>query len=358
MVLDPAPVNGLQSPVGRKADIVVAGAGAVGSTIAVTLARAGHHVRVFDPAAPGDNASGVAAGMLAPAFETLFDELADGRFGLMKAARDQWASFSASLGIQLNRGGAVALGAPAQVTVWAERMAAFGAAVERLGPAGLQRRAPGAAAGAVGVFTPEDWRLDPRQALAALKRAGAEAGVIHEARSLSATEPLAGALLVCATGADRGLSELTTELSALTPIKGHILRTPAPGAGPVIRGEGVYLCTWRGEMVLGASMEVGRGDRAVDPAVTSDLIARAELLWPGAAERTWRAETGVRAATSDGLPLVGWSQRPGVLLAVGARRNGWLLAPLIAQIILDLVDERPRSAPAALFDPARLIRPG
>ena len=31
---------------------------------------------------------------------------------------------------------------------------------------------------------------------------------------------------------------------------------------------------------------------------------------------------GVRAATPDGLPLVGFSRTPGVILAVGARRNG------------------------------------
>ncbi|HYE45155.1 MAG TPA: FAD-dependent oxidoreductase, partial [Caulobacter sp.] len=40
--------------------------------------------------------------------------------------------------------------------------------------------------------------------------------------------------------------------------------------------------------------------------------------------------TGIRGATPDGLPLVGPSVRPGVWLAMGARRNGWLLAPLVA----------------------------
>ena len=57
-----------------KVQIVVAGAGAVGGTLAYVLARAGHSVTVIDPAASGANASGVAAGMLAPAFEALLDE--------------------------------------------------------------------------------------------------------------------------------------------------------------------------------------------------------------------------------------------------------------------------------------------
>ena len=53
------------------ADIVVAGAGAIGRAVALALVRAGHRVTVVDPL--GANASGVAAGMLAPAFEALFD---------------------------------------------------------------------------------------------------------------------------------------------------------------------------------------------------------------------------------------------------------------------------------------------
>ena len=47
---------------------------------------------------------------------------------------------------------------------------------------------------------------------------------------------------------------------------------------------------------------------------------------------TGSASAAVRAGTPDGLPLVGWSAEPGVFLTVGARRNGWLLAPLVAAI--------------------------
>jgi glycine oxidase len=31
------------------------------------------------------------------------------------------------------------------------------------------------------------------------------------------------------------------------------------------------------------------------------------------------------------LPLAGESAEPGVLIAAGARRNGWLLAPMVAK---------------------------
>jgi len=341
---------------GHKANIVVAGAGAFGSTIALILARAGHRVRVLDPALAADNASAVAAGMLAPAFETLFDETAHGRFELLKLARDRWPGLARSIELELDRRGALAVGARTQVETWAERMVGFGAVVEMLDGERLAERSTGHPSAAVGVFTPDDWRIQPRPALAALRRAGEAAGVSYETRRLAVggASPGLGELLVCATGADRGLAAMAPELDALAPIKGHILRaTTAGGAASVVRGEGVYLCHGPGEVILGASMEVGVGDPGIDPAVVGDLIARAERLWPGAANLPWRAETGVRAATPDGLPLVGWSVRPNVLLAVGARRNGWLLAPLVAETVLGLVEERPRSRAAALFDPAR-----
>jgi glycine oxidase len=42
----------------------------------------------------------------------------------------------------------------------------------------------------------------------------------------------------------------------------------------------------------------------------------------------------VRASAPDGLPLVGRAGAGGPILAVGARRNGWLLAPLVAELVL------------------------
>ncbi len=46
----------------------------------------------------------------------------------------------------------------------------------------------------------------------------------------------------------------------------------------------------------------------------------------------------------------------GVILAVGARRNGWLLAPTIAEAVLGAVEGRSKSPAAELFDPRRFSR--
>ena len=61
----------------------------------------------------------------------------------------------------------------------------------------------------------------------------------------------------------------------------------------------------------------------------------------------------VSAATPDGLPMVGWSARPDRLLAVGARRNGWLLAPLVARTIAAYLADEDPGPYAARLDPRR-----
>ncbi|PXA71374.1 D-amino-acid oxidase, partial [Caulobacter sp. D4A] len=66
------------------APVAVAGAGAFGSATALILSRLGFQVTVFDPAAPGDNASGVAAGMLAPAAEAVFDPVSRGHMPVLR----------------------------------------------------------------------------------------------------------------------------------------------------------------------------------------------------------------------------------------------------------------------------------
>jgi len=344
--------------------IVVAGAGAVGSTIAYVLARAGHAVTVVDPAPMGANASGVAAGMLAPAFEALFDAESAGRHDLFVEARDPWPALAEAIGLELARDGALALGAEDEVRAWAASLKARGAEARVRAPGEAARIAVGSPPNAWAVFAPGDWRLDPMLALAALRRAaeglgarfvtGRVQGFDGRAVQIEGASPFAAAHLVIATGAAQGLADLAPELAELAPIKGHILRASGDFvAQPVVRAPGVYVCRAAGEIIVGATMEPGRPDTDIDPIAVQGLIDAAAPLTASLGPLDWRASAGVRAATPDGLPLVGWSRTPGVILAVGARRNGWLLAPLIAETVLETIEGRV-SPIAASFDPARL----
>lgn len=314
------------------AKVTVAGAGALGLTIACELARRGAQVVVRDPAAFGDNASGVAAGMLAPASEAALDPVSADHFDLLKEARDLWPELAERVGFELDRSGAAYVGE--HVGAVAARMRKMGARVSVYGDQ---------------LLTPEDWRLSSRVAMRALRDEGERHGVRFE---VAEAEAPADGVLILATGA--GGSGLAPELALLQPIKGHILRlSGGPDIGPVIRGDGVYICPDPEGAVVGATMEPGAGDRVVDPARVAALRAAAEELLPELALLEATVETGVRAATPDGLPLVGWSRAPGVMLAVGARRNGWLLAPLVARMVAAYLASEDPGPQAARLDPRR-----
>jgi glycine oxidase len=300
-------------------DVVVAGAGVTGLSVALALARRGARVTVCDPAPLGDNASGVAAGMLAPAFEAALDPLSSGHFALLKAARDLWPGFAP---VEISRDGAVFVGD-------AQTVESVAASLDRIGAARRAASAEIDGLGGVssGVFTEEDWRLEPLPGLRVLRAEAEAAGVDFSEQRVEA--PL-DRPLVLATGAAPGF---TPEQGCLTPIKGQILRLEGgPARGPVFRGEGAYVCPSRDGAVVGATMEAGAADRVVDEGRVKALRDAGEVVLPALAGVTGRARAAVRAGTPDGLPLVGWSVTPNVFLAVGMRRNGWLLAPLVARI--------------------------
>lgn len=329
--------------------IVVVGAGALGAATALALARAGAMVVLVDEAPLGRNASGVAAGMLAPAMESALDPVSSGRFGELRAARDLWPGFLENLGpAGLDRCGAL-LKADAQTIEAAHgQMQRQGAAVQRLDAGAL--------------FTPEDWRLEPRLTLAAmlegLQRLGGQVrrGRVDELTEqgvLLDGEPVAVGATVLACGF--GGQHLAAELSILQPVKGQILRYPdvAMTDGPILRGPAGYVVPSRDGPVCGATMEPGRSDLAIDDDAVVRLQALAGRLAPHLAAARAEALAGVRAATPDGWPLVGPASRAGVWLAAGARRDGWLIAPLVAASLVRQIMHG--EGPDLLFDPARYL---
>ncbi len=353
----------------NSARVMVAGAGALGASIALELAEAGARVVLSDPAGLGDNASGVAAGLLAPAFEAVLDEGSHAHFALLRAAREIWPDRAASLGdIGFRRSGAIWIdlpGAPPQIDLHAGELAALGAQTEWLSAAALRARLPGLAAGlGSALFTSEDWRIEPAAALAALRAAAIGAGVRIVAQSVTGFVPGVATLgdgeaapadlLILATGA-HGLG-LAPELAALSPIKGQILRYAGVHADddrPALRCHDGYAVPARDGLRVGATMEPGLADRRVDRELTAPLAELGAKLFPVLENASFAAQAGVRAATPDGLPLVGPSARAGVWLATGARRNGWLLAPLVARMLAAYLSDRDPGPYAGLLAPRR-----
>jgi glycine oxidase len=317
---------------------------------ALALAEAGCVVSLCDPH-PDASASSVAAGMLAPVFEAVLDAQGAPAFDLLVAARDLWPGLEARAGVRLDRSGAMAVGEAA----W---LAQVSAGLIRLGlhAIDLPRRTAEALAPAQlsadferALLVREDWRLEPRAALAALRAAAQAAGVTFRH---TAVEGLGDAdWLVVATGAASGLAP---ELARLTPIKGQIARYRGlRGAGVCVRGEACYAVPAADGLAIGATMETGVDDPRPDRKAFAPVLKAAAGLFPGLGEAPFEVAAGIRAASPDGLPMAGFSSEPKVVLATGARRNGWLLAPLIARVVTACVTGRDGGPYAARLDPRR-----
>lgn len=327
-------------------DIVVVGAGVLGLSVAAELTTRGHDVRVVDPGLP--NASSVAAGMIAPAFESLLDGADATRARLLRDAGALWSEFADRAGIELDE-------SPAQ---WAG---------EDVGPVKAALTALGfEVEGEACVRAPGDIRVEAASALQALTaRLGAPL-VRAEARSVGATadgwrlettvQTVTARNLVLATGAAAAVHGLPGEVSAIVagvrPIAGQIGRVAQTLTDRVLRGPEGYVAPVAGGTLIGATMVFDSRDATPDVAASTRLAAMAGRMLgsptPGSIE--WRG--GVRGATADGLPLAG-PVGAGLHLALAPRRNGWLLGPLVGRIVADGIERRPRSEHAAALDPLR-----
>lgn len=347
--------------------IVVAGAGAVGSTTALALARTGAEVLLADASPLGLNASGVAAGMLAPAMETALDPLSHGHFSLLTRGRDAWPALAQSIGAEIHRCGALWLGDEARRPRVAARLAEAGARWREVSAQEARTITPGLRASAQGLFTDEDWRLDPKPMLQALAQAFEAGGgrrasatlasfSIGNARLADGVEVPADAVVLATGGAAAGFRDLPVETSRLKPIKGQIAHfdDAEPRAGPIVRHAGGYVVPASGGPFAGATMEEGRADPQVDMPTVEALALSAAAFFPQLAGAPFTAAAGVRYGLPDALPMVGASSTPGVFLALGARRNGWLLAPLMAEAVVRAIsgDEDMAFAPRRVVSSA------
>jgi len=323
----------------RRLRVTVAGAGVLGLASALALLDRDIEVLVVDPEPAGPNASSVAAGLLAPVGETVFDTNAAAHHRLMVDALRLWPAFADGLGVELSDDGLIV---PADL----------GAALTGLGIASEAR--------ATGLFVQADPRVvDPPLALRALRAAIEAGGGRVLPRAVTTADWPAADIVVMAMGPGSLEGASPPELRCLTPVKGQIAVLPhGPASGPTVRWPGGYLAPQPGGARVGATMEVGRRDTEVDPATIARLVAAADRHAPpldgsGLDARGAFGQAGVRMQTPDALPLVGPSVEARTLLATGARRNGWLFAPLVGQMIAAYCKGDDPGPWAAALHPAR-----
>lgn len=369
----------------RSRRAVVVGGGIAGLTVALELARAEVPATVIEPRAAIGGATGAAAGILAPQFET---DPEDPLFPLLLESRRAYPAFVRSVerasgrDLDFHEDGLVIANLDSDETGTAER------AAERYRAHGLRGEVREAEAGpwlapGLGVvdsvlWLPDEARIDPQALAPALERAARTAGVAIRRDRAVAIETRngavrgvaleAGGILACdlaflAAGAWSGGVRGADDAARVRPIRGQMLRYH--GLQPLLTRQvadraGCYaLPRADGSVVVGSTME----DAGFDERTTGEGIERIRsraVRWLPGLEDATLVETwaGLRPFTRDGLPALGSDPRvAGLHHATGYGRNGILLAPRAAALLvaaaLRATPEPALGETLAPFDPAR-----
>jgi glycine oxidase len=345
-------------------DVAVVGGGIVGLAVAWRARARGLSVVVLERGDFGAGTSRVAAGMLAPVAEADAGERALLALGLESARR--WPGFAAELheasGVDLDyrtcgtlmvardRDEAEALERERELR---ERL---GLRVERVLPSAARRMEPALAPTLRGALDlPDDHVVDPRLVCAALARAAERAGTVLRAGVVvDDLAALPAEQVVVAAGPWAGAFGAEARVR---PVKGQSLRLRDP-AGPglverVVRWDGGYLAPrGDGRYVLGATSEERGFDTSMTGGGVYELLRDGSELVPGVLElEVEEVIAGLRPGTPDNAPILGRSQEdPRIVWATGHYRNGVLLAPVTADIVVaELAGEPVEHA----FGPAR-----
>jgi glycine oxidase len=388
-------------------DLIVVGGGVVGLTVAWRARQHGMEVTLLERGEIGAATSRVAAGMLAPVAEVEFGEAGSRMLELGLRSAAMWPRFAdelraaAGLDVGLARTGTLLLARDADEARELERQIAFreslGLAARRLRGSEARAREPALAATVrLALEAPDDHSVDPRRVLAALRSACLSAGVrMREHTSVARIEldaarrRVTGVVLADSeqTGLSAGRASSGGEFAPagqvviaagawsaqiggieqrervpVRPVRGQLLRLRDPG-GPgllssVVRFEGGYVVPRAdGRYVLGATVEERGFDLQPDAGGVYELLRDAHELLPGVSElKIEELCVGLRPGTPDNAPAIGPGALAGLTWATGHYRNGILLAPLTAQLIVDALagdsDEADRAALRAC-DPLR-----
>ena len=330
-------------------DIAVVGGGVIGLAIAWRAAETGlGRVTVFDPelahSSPGQS-SWAAAGMLAPVTEVHYGE--EALLALTLASRDRWPAFAESV----HQAGGVDPGYRSEGTVSVARdgddlarleeiavfQAKLGLDVIRLRAREVRELEPALSPRTrAGFLVTGDHSVDNRALVLGLRTACIQSGVILAAAPVRSLSTLAAGVVVVAAGA--ASSRLIPGL-LVRPVKGQLLHLRgAPLLTRTVRGIDAYLVPRAdGRLIVGATVEEKGGDVSVTAGAVHELLRAAYELVPGLTELTFtEAAVGLRPATADNAPLLGRVDERTVL-ATGHYRNGILLAPITADIVVELL---------------------
>lgn len=372
------------------ADVLVVGGGAVGCATAYFLAREGVRVRLLESDGLAGQASGAAAGMLAPVGEA--DHAGAGGGPLFEWGRRALALYPDLCRVLLESSGIDPEFEPSGLL----RLVRNEEEERRV--ADLQTRAPDLGlewldADALRTVEPglsPDYRgalWSPREAhvrsplltrayAASARQLGADVvegerveGLVLDGDRVAGARTAAGRweadhVVVC-TGARLGaLGEWLggAFVPPVEPVRGQIAAIASPPSAwrPILWDARVYLVPKRdGTVIAGATEERAGFDARVTVAGMSQLLRAAPRVVPALADVTFeRGWAGLRPGSPDGLPAVGAVPGfRGLWIAGGHHRNGVLLSAVTGELLRDAILGKTLDPAAPAFDPARWARP-
>ena len=327
--------------------VLVVGGGVIGLTCSWRLAGAGHRVTLVAPTPGRDGASWVAAGMLAPVTEVQFGEAPLTEL-LLEGARC-WKEFAASLeeasghDIGYDPSGTLTVALDTSDRAALDHLLAYqhslGCTAHRRTASECRTLVPSLTPTLRGgIEVPGDHHVDNRALLGALVAACRAGGVEFVPRAALALDPGSpGPTAVLSDGSRLGSDVVllaagtgtahiggleSAGLPTIRPVKGHILRLgPAPGApllGRTVARAGarpLHLPRPPARRDPGGRGDHGGARRRHRGAGRGGARAAQRRPGRGPGDRRARArceaQTGLRPATADNTPVVGWTRPAG-----------------------------------------------
>jgi glycine oxidase len=325
-------------------DVAVVGGGIIGLLSALRLSQRGHRVTIIEPSEPGHEASWAAAGILGAQSEVAGT---GPMFDLGRRSLALYPALAAELGdIGFARCGALHLAFTEKEAAELRRHQAWQSS------AGLRAELRPARGALLALWQPEDGVVDNRKLVRAA-RAAVDGGGVSIVRSrarrlrfsgtgLSGVETdedfVSASTAVIAAGTwSAQIDGAGIAAEALVPVRGQMIAYDAPPPSSVVFGAGGYAVPRPDRTLVGATVEHAGFDKRTTAEGLAFLRAAAARIVPELSKLEpvdhW---AGLRPGTPDGLPLLGISKR-GVVVATGHYRNGILLAPVTAELVVQLV---------------------
>ncbi len=344
--------------------VIVVGGGIIGAGIALELAGSGAEVTLVERTAVGAEASGAAAGMLAPQGEsakaspllelllrsrTLYPKWVKGIEAL--SGLDVGYLSSGLLQVAFDDADAQALEARC---AWQQ---ASGLRAKFLtGPEAREREPALSPKAVAAAYFADDHQVDPRKLMAALALASARSAVTTRMGMVRSVlvqngrvtgvdlegEPLYAEVVVLAAGSWSALITNTgLKPHDIRPAKGQLVEVsmPMPLLTHIVKSASGYVVPRPdGRVLVGSTLEhVGFDTRVTVEGMTKMLSAATQLV-PALALGSVRASwANFRPWAEDALPILGPAPLPGLVFATGHFRNGILLAPITAKVVAQIV---------------------